>query len=159
MVDSRFGLIVSQNYCKKPFMSVANYIEKPRSRVLLTLTLVFSLLGQSMVAFAAPCGGAGHDHEMMTAKADQHRSHDHSMMHGDHQMAIDTELSDLSQEGSMDCCGKDPSSCAMSVGIVLVLLPNGIDLPQGVTITQSVPTVATATTSRAESLYRPPISA
>lgn len=156
MVDPGFGLIVSQNYCKKPFMSVASYIEKPLSRVLITLTLVFSLLGQSMVAFAAPCGGAGHDHEMMTAKADQHGSHDHSMMHGDHQMAIDTELS---EEADMDCCGKDPSSCAMSVGVVLVLLPNGIDLPQGVTSTQSVPMAVSATTSRLESLYRPPISA
>ncbi len=154
MVDPWRSLIEPGNYCKKPLMFFKNTIEMPLSRVVLALLLVVSMMGQSMVAFAAPCGGAGHDHAMMSTMDDPSSSHDHGAMHAQADATDETH-----EAASMDCCGKDPASCAMSAGLVLVLVSNDIDLALSTVIRQSTQLKKVATTSRVESLYKPPISA
>lgn len=123
----------------------------PRSRVWLTLVLAFSLLGQSLVVFAAPCGAADHEHKM-----------DHQIMQGEHHSGHGAhhapDASENSDREEMDCCGADPSVCAMNVS-VLVVLSNEILFQASSSLSQVTPVQVVSTASRTEILYRPPISA
>jgi hypothetical protein len=123
----------------------------PRSRVWLTLVLGFSLLGQSLVVFAAPCGAADHKHEM----DHQVMQVEHHSGHGAHH-APDAPIS--SDHEKMDCCGADPSACAMNVS-VLVVLSNEILFQTNTTLSHIIHDQIISTVSRTESFYRPPISA
>jgi hypothetical protein len=112
---------------------------KPRIRVITALLALVVYFGQALTVAGAPC-----------APSTPPESHPSDMDHGSHHMAP--------AQGEDNCC-RDGGFCSMSNCIASVALPGSsapTDLP--LACGQLFAERQTATASRRESLFRPPIT-